>query len=178
MQVLSQAFLMVIAMFGFSQVEAEDAIVLSKKLTPDSELDIVIESETGDPDSRVKVSIFNMSSYKEVFRWFDNLYDAVVYIRDGHAGKALYTSYMRVCRTEGSFSLELQNYYAMLSDKSGLTKFLKVTAINTSDAVEQIKPQIIELMGYTFEEDGESVDVKIMSESEAQKFAGFIMQKS
>ena len=178
---LSQAFLMIIAILGFTyaNTDANDGagqVRLVKKVNPSGDLDIVLESESDNPNAKCKVSIFNMSSYKEAYQWFANAYEAVAFIRDGHAAGKLYESYMRVCRDNGPFAYEVQNYYAMCTAVN-LTKFLKVEAINSSDAIAQIEPQLIELLGLNPEDDNKvKIDVKIMNETEARAFAGFVIQ--
>lgn len=169
---LAQAWLMLIALFAFVNVAADDeSIRLSKKVSKGSDLDILIKSPNGNPDDKCRVSIFNMSSYKEVFKWFANVYDAAKYIADGHAAGELYNSYMRVCRESGPFDLELQTYYAMITAGDN-RQFITIDAVNSSDATEQIKNKLIELLGSG---DTGHVDVKMMNGTDAKAFAGFIL---
>ncbi len=177
-RVLNQAWLMLIVLFGFSDVTSESEmnkdenhLVLSKPVKEGSELYMQLQSPDGNPDQRTRVSIFNPTKFKGVFIWFKNAYDAAKYIGDGLCATELYESYMRVCREDGPFDLELQKYYAMIT--AGTKKeFLTVDAVNSSDATEQIKDKIVNLFKYYATD---HVDVKIMNSSDAKLFAGFII---
>jgi len=170
---LNQAWLMLIALFAFQDTSSyEDyQVQLTKRVSKESDLDIVIKSPNGNPDDKCRVSIFNRDSYKEVFKWFANVYEAAKYIADGHAANELYQSYMRVCREDGPFDLELQTYFAMITAGDN-REFITVDAVNASDATEQIKVKIVELLGPS---DTGKVDVKMMNETDARLFAGYIM---
>ncbi len=173
---LSQAWLMLIVLFTFVNSPTDEdnekgTVRLIKRVSKGSELDMVVESPNGNPDHKCRVSIFNMSSYKEVFKWFANAYEAAKYIAEGHAANELYQSYMRVCRENGPFSFELQPYFAMITAGDN-REFIYVDAVNASDATEQIKVKIVELLGPN---DTGKVDVKMRNKTDAKLFASYIM---
>ena len=112
-----------------------------------------------------------------MFKKFPSVYEAIAYIRDGYANSVLYEAYMKVCRQDGPFDLELQNYYAMACVEGGETKFLKLEAVNSANALEQIQPQLIDLLGLQRSDNQVKVDVKMMNENEAKAFAGFVMKE-
>jgi len=179
---LAQAWLMLIALFGFINSPTDHeiqhgSIRLVKKLSKDSDLDIVIKSPKANPDHKCQVSILNRKYLTEITKWFDNAYDAAKYFADGHVATELYNSYMRISDEligSGPVTFELQPYFAMITT-GNKREFMTVDAVNTSDATEQIKNKIIELLSLTSKEDQAKIDVKIMNSIDAKAFAGYIM---
>jgi len=176
---LAQAWLMLIALFAFQNETTEKeretgALRLSKPISKGGGVDILIKTPKGNPDHKCQVSIFNRSTNKEVFKWFNNAYDAAKYIVDGHANTELFDSFRRVSQELGPFSFELQQYFAMITTEDK-REFITIDAVNSSDATEQIKTQIITLLNLDQSNDQTQIDVKLMNSTDAKAFAGYIM---
>lgn len=178
---LSQAFLMLIAILGFNNVTTEPdeehgEVKLAKKVSPGADLDIQLTANANDLDKPCRVSIFNPGSWKEVFKRFPNVYEAVAYIRDGHAHGVLYNNYMSVCRQDGPFDMELKPYYAMMTNGKK-TEFTIVESVKANEVVNLLQDKILELFGEGYHDGDANVNVTVMPEDEAKKFAGFILGK-
>ena len=178
---LSQAYLMLIAILGFTnqtteQDQEKGLVTLAQKVSPGADLDIQIQAEADNPDAPCKVSIFNPKSWKEVFKRFPNVYEAMAYIRDGQANDVLYNNYMAVCRQDGPFDIELKPYYAMMTNGTK-TEFAVVESVKANEVANLLQDKILELFGDGYHDGDANVNVTIMPEDEAKKFAGFILGK-
>jgi len=176
---LSQAFMMLIAILGFSNVttesdQEEGFVTLAKKVSPGADLDIQLQAQAEDLDAECKVSIFNPKSYKEVFKRFKNVFEAVAYIRDGHAHGVLYNNYMAVCRQDGPFCHELKPYYVMMTNGKK-TEFTIIESVNGNDVSNLLQDKILQVFGEGYHDGDANVHVTVMPEQEAKKFAGFVL---
>jgi hypothetical protein len=171
---LSNVFLMLIALFDFTVIENDKNVRLKKKISNHSDVDLIVTSENGDVNNTAIVSIINIPKQKEVFKTFKNLYDAMNFIKNEL--NVLYDQYRNVSQNNGPFSYKYEPYYIMAVSSTGESKFIKINATSSTAAVEKIKPNLLALFGYNYNNEEIKIDVKIMSEDEAQKFAGFVMK--
>jgi len=175
MKKLSEALLMVCAILGFAQFDwGIKKITLKKKFAggQTGPLDLVLSCNENDLSKPCSVSLTDMEKEREVFRTFDNTYDAIAYIQSKGIVDELYPAYKTI--KNDSTEIEIQTFFAMVSDNKN-TKFTKIHAVDKKSAMQLLEPAIIKLLGRDYNDGSTDIDIAIFTNDEATKFSGFVM---